>query len=176
MYRHSAVTVACLAAVGLAANLPAQTLEDVRDGARVRVEVPGGEKERILMGVLVTRTADTLQIRLDHSHELVPVPVNQARRIEVSLNQHSGAGRGAGYGFLVGGMVGALIGGSCDCGRPGLALVVIGGMMGGLGTALGALIGSGSRVDEWTPVTQPPSIGARPETQPGGITLLQLHF
>jgi hypothetical protein len=106
----------------------------------------------------------------------VPVPVTQARRIEVSLNQHSGAGRGAGYGFLVGGMMGALIGGSCDCGRPGLALVVIGAMMGGLGTALGALIGTGSRVDEWTPLAQPPSIGPRSETRPGGITLLQLQF
>jgi hypothetical protein len=114
-------------------------------------------------------------LELDRSHEVINVPLDQARNVEVSLEQHSGAGRGARGGFVFGLLVGMLAGFGCDCAQAGLAGVTIGGILGGLGAGFGALIGLASRVDEWTPVIHPPS----PVTDaggPSGVTLLHLSF
>jgi hypothetical protein len=173
--RHSALVAACLTVISLSTNLAAQTLDDIRTGARVRAEVPGPKKSRILTGQLVSRTPDTLQLRLDRSDEIVLVPVGQLRRLEVSREQHSGAGRGAKGGFLLGATMGLAAGFSCDCGEAGLAAVTLGALLGGLGTGLGALMGSGARVDEWTPVILP-AAATSGEFQPGGIALLHLGF
>jgi hypothetical protein len=177
MPRHSAWAAAGLAAVSLVPHLAAQTLDDVRTGARMRIEVPGPKGEQTLVGILVARTADTLQIWLDRSNKLASVPISQARQVDVSLNQHSGAGRGAVTGFVFGAIMGIVAGGGCDCGDSGAAALVFGGMLGGLGTGLGALLGMGARVDEWTPVIRSPErSGTSSETVPLGITLLQLQF
>ena len=173
--RQSALVAACLAAVSLSGNVTAQTLDDVRIGARLRVEVPGPRKFRILTGQLVGRTLDTLQLKLDRSDELVLVRVNELRRLEVSLEQHSGAGRGAKGGFLLGATMGLVAGFSCDCGESGLAGLTLGALLGGLGTGLGALVGLGARVDEWTPVVLHPAEASGALRQ-DGTALLHPQF
>jgi hypothetical protein len=158
-----------------AAELPAQTIEDVRTGARIRVELPRGKKSEQLVGVLVSRSPESFQLELDRSHEVVNVPLDQARKVEVSLERHSGAGRAARGGFVFGLVVGMAAGFGCDCAQAGLAGLTFGGILGGLGAGLGALIGLASQVDEWTPVMYPPA----PVTdvgRPADITLLHLSF
>ena len=158
-----------------AAELPAQTLEDVRTGARLRVEVPRGKKSEQLVGVLVSRSPESLQMELDRSREVVNIPLDQARKVEVSLEQHSGAGRAARGGFVFGLVVGMAAGFGCDCAQAGLAGLTFGGILGGLGAGFGALIGLASRVDEWTPVVHPPA-SVTNASGPAGVTLLHLSF
>ena len=177
MNRHVACGIAWFAALATPVQLAAQTRDDIRIGARVRVELAGPEKPRTLVGALVSQTPDTMHLRLDHTKEMVAVPIDQARKLDVSLEQHSGAGRGALGGLFVGLALGVAAGGSCDCGEPGLAALVLGGVLGGLGTGFGALLGTGVRVDEWTPVIPAPARRlSSGETHPGLVTLLQLPF
>lgn len=132
--------------------LTAQAASDVRIGARVRIERLEGDKEKTLTGTFVSQTADSVQLRLDRSNELVSIPRTETRRFEVSREQRSGAGRGALTGLAAGGVFGFLVGISCDCGEPALAAVILGGMFGGLGTGLGAAVGSAGRIDRWEQV------------------------
>jgi hypothetical protein len=169
-----ALALASLATLAVA-DLPGQTLDEVRIGARIRVELSRGKKTERLVGVLVSRSPASLQVQPDRSNDLVDVPLDQARKIEVSLEQHSAAGRTALGGFLLGLTAGMAAGFGCDCAQPGLAGVTIGAIFGGLGAGFGALFGMGARVDEWTPVIH----SSAPMTNtgaPAGVTLLHLTF
>jgi hypothetical protein len=163
MNRYLASGIALIAISAVSTSLPAQTRDDIRAGARVRIEVAGPQKPRTFVGTLVSQTADTLELKLEPTGEVVVVPAEQARKLDVSLAQHSGAGRGAVTGFLIGSVFGLAAGMSCDCARRGAASLVLGAMFGGVGTGLGAVLGLASRVDEWTPV-------------PVQVTLLHAQF
>jgi len=122
-----------------------QGVESVRQGARVRVAADG---ER-MTGTLAERGQDTLWVRLDHADAVRAVPLAGVQRLEVSREWRSNAGRGALAGFVVGAIPGVVSGATCDCGNRGAAVLLLGAFTGGIGAAIGAVLGATSHHDVW---------------------------
>ncbi len=162
--RHATILVAILAFVPLAS-----ATAQVRPGARVRVtRLPicppthttcVGRSPRQDVGTFVRWSDDTLLV-LSNGNTLA-LPLDAVTRLDVSRGRKTNTGKGAEIGFLLGGVVGAVIGyasyeeceGVCfgDFGSGFAAFV--GGLVGGLGGgAVGALIGSSTKTDRWREV------------------------
>jgi hypothetical protein len=111
------------------------------------------------VGTFVRWSDDTLLV-LSNGNTLA-LPLDAVTRLDVSRGRKTNTGKGAEIGFLLGGVVGAVIGyasyeeceGVCfgDFGSGFAAFV--GGLVGGLGGgAVGALIGSSTKTDRWREV------------------------
>lgn len=122
-----------------------QGVESVREGARVRLAADG---ER-MTGTLVERGRDTLWVGFDHADAVRAVPLAGVQRLEVSRERRSNAGRGALAGFVVGAIPGVVSGATCDCGNRGTAVLLLGAFTGGIGAAIGAVLGATSHHDVW---------------------------
>lgn len=150
--------LACLGVTDLEAQV------EVRQGARIRVEVNGR-----LEGVFLEMRGDTVAMRVDGSGSGRPTRFmrSDVRRLELYAGTKS-RGKAAGIGAAIGAGVGALgmlvaINEDCDDGGSGVgaavcdslsgpAIVVglIGG--GGLGALIGLAVGGG---DRWVPASFP---------------------
>ena len=145
--RGATITVLVMFAAAMMGTSPAQGqgVESVREGARVRLSADGEP----VTGTLAERGQDTLWVRLDQADTAHAVPLAQVHHLEVSREWRSNAGRGALAGFLVGAIPGVVSGATCDCGNPGAAVLLLGAFTGGIGAALGAVLGATSHHDVW---------------------------
>lgn len=107
-----------------------------------------------MVGTLVGVNAHEVRLQLRDSGETITVPLDEMQQGEFSREARSAAGRGALIGFLLGAVVGSAAGG-CDCNQPGLARGFSGLLLGGLGSGIGALVGTGFRMEDWTPFQGP---------------------
>ena len=154
----------CLIAPRAVAQGTSRDTPTIAVGTRVRVTHPG-EGRRV--GTVLAFTSDSLTVRWDAADAASTLPLARVTRVEVSRGRLSRKRRGAGRGFLVGASAGALLGltmyekpacardaidGWCqDFGRVGGA-VGSGLLIGGVGAAVGAIVGSRQR-DRWQEVT-----------------------
>ncbi len=165
--RHATMLVVILAFVPLASET-AQVQQPIERGARVRVTIllpcpdiytSCADWRSRHNGTFVAWKADTLVVQ--SNGDTLTVPVTLLTRLDVSRGRKTNTGKGAEIGFLLGGVVGAVIGyasyeeceGVCfgDFGSGFAAFV--GGLVGGLGGgAVGALIGSSTKTDRWREV------------------------
>lgn len=144
MYCGVALAMLAMAMMG---TPPAQGqgVESVRRGARVRLAVDGGR----MTGILAERVRDTLWVRFDQSDTVRVVPLARVRRLEVSRERRSNAGRMALAGLVIGSVPGVVSGATCDCGNRGAAVVLLGAITGGLGAAIGAALGATGHHEAW---------------------------
>ena len=168
--RHATILVAILAFVPLTS---ATAQVPVRPGERVRVThqpiCPAGticlgpSPRRRSVGTFLAWKADSLVIQ--SNGDTLSVPVNLVTRLDVSRGRNTNTGEGAGIGFLLGAVVGAVIGlasyeecesqGAFSClGPDGPEIYALAGaIIGGLGGLVaGALIGSATETDRWQEV------------------------
>jgi len=143
-----------------------QGVESVRQDARVRLAADG---ER-MTGTLVERGRDTLWVRFDQTDTVSAVPLARLRRLEVSRERRSNAGRMALAGFVVGAVPGVVSGATCDCGNRAAAVLLLGAITGGLGAAIGAVLGATSHHDVWEVV--PLAVAAASGSPALGVTAL----
>jgi hypothetical protein len=167
---HVAVSIALI--LSCTQPLSAQSIPVLGRGTRVRVVIPAdsARPERALSaGNLVHLSGDTVAIA-GGLHQPETFILGPGRRLEVRTGPGRGhAGKGALWGLLVGGFGGAIIAAAAYQPCPANSLCVAdmgsggsaagGFLLGGLaGAGLGAIIGSGIRHEEWTPV---PTSGVR---------------
>ena len=119
-----------------------------------------------VVGRLVEATGDTLSV--DKGDRAVAVPLAKVERLEISRGQRSHQVVGALAGGLGGGLLLGAIAAStyepctgwCILHFSQSELFVMGALAGGAGgLLLGAIIGSGIKVDTWEPLLLRPSIG-----------------
>jgi hypothetical protein len=165
---RSIPTLLFLALLPLAAKAITPAADYVRPGARVRITLAGSSQARFV-GTLASQDADSLRIVPDGSDQTFGVSLTAVKTYEVSRERHSNAGRGAGIGLLLFAPLGIIGGATCDCGKPGSAAIMLGMITGGLGAALGAVIGSTASHDVWESV---PGSDADPQSRPASLGLL----
>jgi hypothetical protein len=138
------------------------------------VQQRDGDRQRTVTGILIVRSGDSLQLKPEGSRDTVAIPLARVSLLQVSRERRSAAGTGAAIGLVSGALLGLVAGSSCDCGKPGLAGLVIGGMLGGLGSGVGAAVGSMSSADHWQPVTL--TTEPRASAASAGVPLLLVRF
>ena len=130
---------------------------------RIRYSLPASSQP-VVAEVLVQR-GDSLWVRPERTGDTVAFAVPALSRLDVSLGQHGHALRGAGIGFLTGAVAGAAWGlaSGDDKGCPGDSwfcftytadqkAVIGGGLLGLIGSGVGAIIGARQKTDRWEPV------------------------
>ncbi len=164
--RHATMLVAILAFVPLA-SATAQVQQPIERGARVRVTIllpcpdiytSCADWRSRHNGTFMAWKADTLVVQ--SNGDTLSVPVDRVTRLDVSRGRKTNTGKGAEIGFLLGGVVGAVIGYAsyeeCACLGGGVGpetLAVAGAGIGALGGLVaGALIGSSTKTDRWREV------------------------
>ena len=153
--------LAVLAMVVFAPQLPAQRLDDVRPGTRVRLTIHDSREP--VVGLLEdTPAADTIRLR-DSSGALMAIARSEIGRAEVSRGRHGQGGKGALLGLLVGFAAAIPLATSCDCDQAAAGLVY-GVTMGTVGAGAGALLGTLGRSEAWQRVTLDGEKGERPVT------------
>lgn len=160
-------------ALGLPAPLPAQTVDSLATGARVRIRQPA-YGPGWLAGRLVSPAADSAVIALAGRPDTVRFATDSLPPFEVSLGLRSSAGKGALVGLGVGAGTGLILGilaAAEDC--TGFCVVDVGpveiagvsALLGGVGAGIGAVVGSLIRTERWRRVRPPTRGGVR--LQPG---------
>lgn len=138
-----AIALATLPALRLATQEPLLT-----PGTRVRIAAPSVAPAQ-LIGTVRASDKDTLVVDVADRMSPVIIPVASVETIELSRGRHAHTWQGVGVGFLVGGVVGAALGASCEgdflCPGPaGGALV-----LGVVAMLPGALVGALIRTERW---------------------------
>ena len=148
--------VPCLATIlGLGTTpLGGQSPGDLPTGSRVRVSV-SATATQVRIGRLLSVSADTL--RLATTTGEAPIPFRSITNLELSRGRHGHAGRGGLIGLAVGlgaGLTAGLIAHResqfIEVNTAGVGLITAIG--GGVGAALGALIGSAFKSERWEDV------------------------
>ncbi len=130
----------------------AQEQPPLESGERVRVTAP------VVVachgtGVFVAVSEETLTVR--GTYGTVTCPLGSVTTIEVQRGRKSSAAKGATVGLLLGAGLGALIGATMDCWgcHPGpVQALQVGLFVGGIGTGIGAVIGSAFTGERWEEV------------------------
>jgi hypothetical protein len=158
MRRALVVTMIVAGLAGTA--LPAQEPFSVMPGQRVKVRSPAVAGEFIVR----SSSSDTLVLGTMTGNETYSVPTESITRLAVNAGPRSRSaalGRGLGFGFLAGAAVGAMLGyadGDDECAEgdwcildlsAGDKAVVGGAVIGGLGAAIGALVGAFYPGERW---------------------------
>lgn len=160
----------------LAASEPllAQQLSQLHPGQRVRVTIPSAgltAREATLQsfeaGTITLRTERYTYVgagwrSLASDTVELAVPIDSVRNLDVSLGRRNLAPEGAVIGGLIGAVVGGVLAkrdydrciarGGWICGSPGFAFIVGGGLGGLAGGGLGALFGLAIDRERWEPV------------------------
>jgi hypothetical protein len=154
-----AIIIAGLAGTPVSAQGPFS----VMPGQRVKVQSPAVAGEFIVR----SSSSDTLVLGTMESDETYSVPAQSVTHLAVSAGPRSrraGAGRGLGLGFLGGAVIGAMLGfadGDDKCVEGQWCIfdlsasdkAVLGGvLMGGVGAAIGGLVGAARPGERWQKV------------------------
>jgi len=124
--------------------------------ARARLTWRNAEIPPVIVQV-VSATRDTLRYVPREDASVVSIGVNSLARVDVSLERNSHVMQDAGIGFGIGALLGATAGYSSANGpseKRGYAILE-GLVGGGMGFALGAVLGLFHRSDTWIPVALP---------------------
>jgi hypothetical protein len=130
---------------------------------RIRYSLPGGQP--VVAEVLV-QLRDSLWVRPERTADTVVLSVPSLSRLDVSLGRSGHGRRGAGIGFLTGVVLGGALGlasgddpkDSCDgrlyCYKFSARdkALLYGGLLGLLGSGVGAIVGANQKTDRWEPV------------------------
>jgi hypothetical protein len=149
-------------------------------GIRIRIH---SQHSAPLVGNLVSLGADSLLVALSPA-DTARVALESIMQVEISQGSRSNAGKGAKTGLLIGGLGGAVLGAIAAASQnendflyvpP--AQLVVGGALGWgvLGAGIGALIGSGSHSEKWTP-TVLPTVKVMPDESKGRRVALGLRI
>lgn len=170
-HRPRAARAASLLALALSlpAPLPAQTLDSLPAGARVRIRQPA-YGTGWLVGRLVSPAADSAAIALAGRPDTVRFATDSLPPLQVSQGLRARTGKGALVGLGVGAGTGLILGilaAAEDC--TGFCVIDVGpaeiagvsALLGGVGAGIGALVGSLVRGERWRPVHPPPRGGVR---------------
>jgi hypothetical protein len=155
----------------------AQAAPAVPVGTRVRFTPP--ERMRGLVGTIAGQRHDTLLLRTERD-DTVPVPLAELDRLELSRGVHGHALKGLGLGFLVGAVVGGVVGAAVEpdelLGRG--VNVAAGIILGGAGGSLiGLGVGASVRTERWEAIPGDGAGAANGPRSAGGLTLgLSLRF
>ena len=154
----------------------AQTPPPVRAGSRVRIWHHCAPACQRMTGTVVRLTPDSILLDADKQFSPAAIARSSVSTFEVANGRQSRALMGAGGGFLIGSMVGLLIGTAVDPPDRN-AFVDFGGGPAGfvvgalLGTALGAAMGAGAGPERWVAVGgEQANIGLGPARR-GGLAL-----
>lgn len=148
--------------VVLAANLSAQDELPLELGDRVRISAPTIQHDPFV-GTVVSMDVESWSLDVEGRTELLVLPLNDMKKLEVSHGSTSRAGRGAIIGGSIGFVVGAVLGYglievvNLSNESGGDVSSVLGAAVGGVivalpGAGIGALIGSLNKVDRWEDV------------------------
>lgn len=149
--------IALCSAILLVAAVSRATAQEpapvVDSGARVRLSTDSGT----IVGSLVRADSGGFWVSADPSREQVFVSRQSVKRLEVGLGTRSHAGQGALAGFFIGAGVGVIAGVAEGSDPPnafigfsaGDKAAILGLTLGGVGAALGALVGAGATEDDW---------------------------
>jgi len=123
----------------------------VSPGTRVRIVAPSVARDQ-LVGTIRATGKDTLVLDVADRASPFALPFARVETLEVSRGRHSHTLQGLGVGFLIGAVVGAAAGSSCEgdwvCPGPaGGALV-----LGVVAAVPGAVIGALARSERWESV------------------------
>ena len=151
--------VLAIASLAVSPIAAAQGSPDELVGRRIRIQQLHGAT---VQGALVAVTDTTVTLRTSET-DTVSIARGGIARVEVYEGMKSGTGKGALTGLLIGGLGGALIGvaaSGSDDGEffdfgAGEWAAGIGITFGALGAGIGALIGSGSHTEKWSPAALP---------------------
>jgi hypothetical protein len=125
-----------------------------------------------LIGTLEAQQRDTLWIDQTEGGT-TGVPLARLKRVEISRGARGHAGTGAIIGFLVGAAIAVPTGLSCDCNK-GAAVPLFTLLLGGLGTAAGAGLGSAMKSEAWQAVEFLPPRVAPAVASPGVVLRLRV--
>jgi hypothetical protein len=136
-------------------QIRAQDPPPIDPGARVRVSTSSAADERIV-GTLAALQSEALVVDVEGHSEPVTLPVASVTRLEVSTGRKSKTATGAGIGFGIGAAAGTVLA-LMFCSDPdnacGAGSFLGGSVLLGLpGAGVGALIGSGIKVERWETV------------------------
>ena len=158
-YRAARLAALALGLAAAAGPLPAQRLDDLAAGARLRVARHA--PPRPVVGTLVRADSTGLTLSPARGGPALVVPLADLRRVDVSRGARPAPEafwRGAGVGFLVGAGVGVVATGlayqsdrrsSCDCIIPATAIVgALSVAFTGVTTLTGGVIGVATR-ERW---------------------------
>ena len=133
-------------------------------GARIRATTldpmdPEG-REQTHVGTFLRMDGESCRIETGDPAEVLAIPLPHLRVLEISAGTKSAGGRGAVIGLLAGagagvlfGLIGTVAGSSnADVDLSVIAPLLLGTVGGGVGAAIGFLIGSGTQVDRWETV------------------------
>lgn len=144
----------------ISSGLPAQRIEGLREGALVRLVVPGGQgslDESILVGRVQTAGGDSVRLLLNGSSAVATVSLSSIRwaGVSISSSRLGGAIAGAQDGLFIGLLVGVasyFVNSPPDQDSRSSALarsaVVV-----GSSTAIGAVYGATRRFSRWVRVS-----------------------
>jgi hypothetical protein len=165
------------------AVLPAQEGTPLRPGSRVQVHL-ADPTPRLVRGTLVSAEADSVLLLKDGGRDTLAFSTAGVTQVDTTAGRRTRTGHGA----LLGGGIGAAAGlglalaataegcsGFCTDPSPGeIGAVTL--ILGGVGAAVGALIGSATHTDRWLPASTPRmAIGVAPTIGRPGIALT-LHI
>ena len=157
------LATALLAALILAPvfRLGAQAALYTRVGHRVRLKT--NSASQWLIGTLVAADEDSLRLRVGDNAPLVSIARDKVSQFEIRNGGHSNVGKGALIGFGVAAFVGGVWGATssrcpptaliCIDPGPGADAIVGAVVLGGVGVALGALVGSVKHGGGWEVVS-----------------------
>ena len=139
----------------------AQVPDWVRIGGRIRVTLTEGPEPEYI-GTLLSREADTVRLRVEDRGDEIAVPMTDIARFDVSQGRKNHTGSGALVGLGVGAMTGMVVGWAQAQDQDAAALLG-GGLFGGLGLGLGAIIGSRVLSERWevVPLDSGPGTGTQ---------------
>ena len=156
-------------------SLLAQEDTSLRPGSRVQVHLIE-PKPRLVRGTLVSAEADSIRLLKDGRRETLAFSTAGVSQVDTTAGRRTRTGKGALLGAGIGAAAGLALGvaatiegcsGFCTDPAPGeIAAVSL--IVGGIGAAIGALVGSATHTDRWVPASKPrmaievaPTIGKR---------------
>ncbi len=145
------LTLAPLNAVGSEAS-PGQVPTWLRAGAPLRLTLLSNAYHKPVVGEFRETRGESIWVRARYTKKEMAIPLAEIGRFEVSQERYPRTWTGAAYGLLAGAVMGVVVGANegKEQGDTGARIFVDGIVLGGLGMAIGALVGHTIEVDRWS--------------------------
>lgn len=156
----------------------AQDASHLPEGTRVRLTTAALDATQRI-GTIVSATHDTIAFRADHDPITRNIAVAHIVTIETSGGVHTHRSRDAAIGALLGGVVGAIVGGSgpkpsgtcfifCDTRGQHIAEGALEGLT--IGWPAGFIVGGFDKTERWMPLNKPTRLSLAPAARGARIS------
>ncbi|HEY7614639.1 MAG TPA: hypothetical protein VH764_16700 [Gemmatimonadales bacterium] len=162
------------------ALLPAQEATVPRPGSRVQVHLTD-PTPRVVRGTLLSAESGSYRLLRDGGRDTLAFSTAAVSQLDTTAGRRTRAGKGALLGGGIGMAAGLALGlaataegcnGFCEDPSPG-EIGAVSLIVGGMGAAIGALIGSATHSDRWVPASGPRTgIGLAPTIGRRGVGLM----